>query len=168
MYSSPERSSTETASVKIKIMEIILEKYEHIVMNCAVQRDNEFSILELHDALCSMGQTKLGRTSVQILLNQLVKKKLLKKRYVRIKYLKFQPLYRSCFDKDFYQGHTEAIDLSNEQHKKVWDKERMRVERLINNPIYRFLHYDIVPCIMEPVYLSEKDRIELKKKIDGL
>lgn len=157
-----------TACVNIKIMEIILEKYEHIVMDCAVQQNGEFSIPGLHGAFCSMGQTNLGRASVQILLNQLVRKKLLKKRYVRVKYLKFQPLYRSCFNKDFYQGRIEALDLTNERHKKAWDKEQMRMERLINNPIYRFLHYDIAPCIMEPAYLSEKDRIELKKKIDEL
>lgn len=124
MYFSTERSSTETVSVKIKIMEIILEKYEHIVMDCAVQQDGEFSIPDLHSALCSMGQTRLGRTSVQILLNQLVKKKLLRKRYVRVKYLKFQPRYCSNFNKDFYQGHIEALDLSNERHKKYGIKSR--------------------------------------------
>ncbi len=65
-------------------------------------------------------------------------------------------------------GHIEALDLSNERHKKAWDAEQMRRGRLENNPVYRFLHYGIAPYIMEPEYLSEEDRKELKRKIDEL
>ncbi len=85
-------------------MEIILEKYEHIVMDCAVRQGGEFSISSLHGELFEVGQTMLGRAGVQTVLNRLVKKKLLKKRYVRVKFLKFQPLYLPCVNREFYLG----------------------------------------------------------------
>ena len=149
-------------------MEVIIEKYEHIVMECAVQQSGEFSVADLHHALCSAGMTKLGKASVQILLDQLVKKKLLKKRYSRIKCLRFQPLYRACWDQDFYLKHIEAIDCSNERHKKALDAEQARRGRMERNPIYRFLHYGLAPGIVEQEYLSEEERMELRKKIDEL
>lgn len=65
--------------LKNKIMEVILEKYEHIVMGCAIQQTDEFSISDLHGTLYSVGKTKLGKASLQMLLDQLVKKKLIKK-----------------------------------------------------------------------------------------
>lgn len=85
----------ELNSVEMKNMEAILEKYERIVMDCAVRQAREFSVPDLHSALCGMGETKLSKTDVQRLLNRLVKKRLLKKRYARIRYLKFEPLYCS-------------------------------------------------------------------------
>lgn len=149
-------------------MEVILEEYEHIVMGCVIQQTGEFSISDLYGTLCRIGKTKLGKASVQILLDQLVKKKLIKKRYSRIKYLKFQPVYQSCFSKDFYLAHIETVDLSNERHKKALEAEQARKDKLECNPIYSFLHYDLAPGIIEQGYLPEKGRAELKKKIDEL
>lgn len=151
-----------------KNMEIILEKYEHVVMECAVRQTGEFSVSDLYCTLCSMGKTNLGRASLQILLGQLVRKKLIKKRYSRIKYLKFQPVYRSCFNKEFYLAHIETIDLSNERHKKVLEANQAHRNKLENNPIYSFLHYDLAPGIIEQGCVSEKERIEFKNKIDEL
>ena len=163
-----ERRSAENVCARIKAMEIILDKYEQIVMNCAVQQSGEFKIADLYCTLCSMGKTNLGRASVQILLDQLVKKKLIKKRYLRIKYLKFQPVYRSYFNKDFYLAHIEEIDISNERHKKALETEQTYRNKLESNPIYSFLHYDLMPGIIERGCLSEKERFEFKKKIDEL
>lgn len=145
-----------------------MEKYEHVVMGCAIQQTGEFSISELHEALHSTGKTKLGKASVQVLLDRLVKKKLIKKRYSRIKYLKFQPVYRSCFSRDFYLAHVEAVDLSNERHKKALEAEYARKIKVESNPIYSFLYFDLAPGIMEQGYLPEKEWSELKKRIDEL
>lgn len=151
---------------EIKHMEAVLKKYECIVMDCAVRQPGEFSVPDLHSALCSTGQNRLSQAGIKTLLDQLVKKKLIKKRYVRVKYLKFQPVYQRCFDEDFYFSHIEEFDPSNERHTKAYDIERALKEKLENNALYRFLHDDLAPCIREPEYLSEEEKTELKKIID--
>lgn len=151
---------------EMKHIEAVLNKYERIVMDCAVRQPGEFSAPELYNALCSMGQNRLGQTGVQAFLDQLAKKKLVKKRYVRVKLLKFQPVYQRCFDEDFYFSHIEEFDPSNERHKKAYKLEQALKKKLENNALYRFLHYDLAPCIREHEYLSEEEKMELKKLID--
>ena len=131
---------------EIKHMEAVLKKYECIVMDCAVRQPGEFSVPDLHSALCSTGQNRLSQAGV--------------------KYLKFQPVYQRCFDEDFYFSHIEEFDPSNERHTKAYDIERALKEKLENNALYRFLHDDLAPCIREPEYLSEEEKTELKKIID--
>ncbi len=67
----------------------------------------------------------------------------------------------SYMDKDFYIKHIEVFDYSDERHKKLLQEEFERRIRLENNPIYRYLHYDLAPAIIESEawwYLSKKER----------
>lgn len=137
-------------------------------MNCAVCQPGEFSAITLQGEPCRMGESRLGESSVKIVLDRLVKKKLIKKRYVWEKYLKFCPIYYSCIEKEFYLSNTVKLDISNDWHKKVWEQDQNQKAKKENNFIYRYLHYYVSPCIIEPEYLSDGDREELRKKIAEL